>query len=48
MKQPDNSHTKHFGNDETIHNDAEIIVYYEQHGQQSQSYAYLFGTVRTN
>jgi len=32
MKQPDNSHTKHFGNDETIHNDAEIIVYYEQHG----------------
>ena len=32
MKQPENSHTKHFGNDETIHNDAEIIVYYEQHG----------------
>ena len=32
MKQPENAHTKMFGNDETIHNDAEIIVYYEQHG----------------
>jgi len=32
MKQPENSHTKHFGNDETIHNDAEIIVYYEYNG----------------
>ena len=32
MKQPENSHTKHFGNDGPIGNDAEIIVYYEQHG----------------
>ena len=32
MKQPENDHTKMFGNDGSIHNDAEIIVYYEQHG----------------
>ena len=32
MKQPENDHTKMFGNDETIHNDAEIIVYYEYNG----------------
>jgi len=32
VKQPENSHTKMFGNDGSIHNDAEIIVYYEQHG----------------
>jgi hypothetical protein len=32
MKQPDNDHTKMFGNDGPVGNDAEIIVYYEQHG----------------
>ena len=32
MKQPENNHTKMFGNDGSIHNDAEFIVYYEQHG----------------
>jgi hypothetical protein len=48
MKQPENGHTKHFGNDGPIGNDAEIIVYYENEGQQSQSYVYPFGTVRTN
>ena len=32
MKQPENSHTKHFGNDGPIGNDAEIIVYYEERG----------------
>jgi hypothetical protein len=32
MKQPENDHTKMFGNDGPIGNDAEIVVYYEQHG----------------
>jgi hypothetical protein len=32
VKQPDNDHSKFFGNDESIHNDAEIIVYYEYKG----------------
>ena len=32
MKQPENKHSKHFGNDGPISNDAEIIVYYEEHG----------------
>ena len=32
MKQPENDHVKHFGNDGPIGNDAEIIVYYEERG----------------
>jgi hypothetical protein len=32
MRQPENDHTKMFGNDGPVGNDAEIIVYYEQHG----------------
>ena len=30
MRQPENDHTKMFGNDGPVGNDAEIIVYYEQ------------------
>jgi hypothetical protein len=33
MKQPDNRHSEHFGNDGEIGNDAEIIVYYEHLGE---------------
>ena len=32
MRQPENNHTKMFGNDGSVGNDAEIIVYYEYNG----------------
>ena len=32
MIQPENDHTKMFGNDGPVGNDAEIIVYYEYNG----------------
>jgi hypothetical protein len=33
MRQPDNEHSKMFGNDGELGNDAEIIVYYEYLGE---------------